>query len=176
MLTLFNGGAEQFCDGISRRSFLRAGGLALGGLALSDFLRLKAAGAVTPNRHGKSVIMICLGGGPSHLDTYDMKPDAPSEFRGEFHPIKSNVPGMYISDMLPLHYPPRAMPWSYAPPGSSDGCPLPVPHPLPDEVEDDGEREEDDQRRQGRRVGEDRGRGEVDGKQRHPAQIYQPQR
>src|SRR5436190_913549 len=64
--------------------------------------------------------------------------------------------------MLPLHYPPRAMPWSYAPPGSSDGCPLPVPHPLPDEVEDDGEREEDDQRRQGRRVGEDRGRGEVD--------------
>ena len=102
MLTLFNGGAEEFCDGISRRSFLRAGGLALGGLALSDFLRLKAAGAVTPNRHGKSVIMVCLGGGPSHLDTYDMKPEAPSEFRGEFHPIKSNVPGMCLSEMLPL--------------------------------------------------------------------------
>src|SRR5437763_16821063 len=100
MLTLFNGGAEQFCDGISRRSFLRAGGLALGGLALSDFLRLKAAGAVTPNRHSKSVIMICLGGGPSHLDTYDMKPEAPSEFRGEFHPIKSNVNGMDMCELF----------------------------------------------------------------------------
>ena len=74
MLTFFNGGSDQFCDGISRRSFLKAGGLAIGGLALSDFLRLKATGAVSPERRGKSVIMICLGGGPSHLETYDMKP------------------------------------------------------------------------------------------------------
>jgi len=102
MLTIFNGGGKQFCDGISRRSFLRAGSLAFGGLALSDFLRLKASGAVTPAARGKSVIMICLGGGPSHLDTYDMKPDAPSEFRGEFHPIKSNVSGMWLNEMLPL--------------------------------------------------------------------------
>src|SRR6266849_1526375 len=101
MLTFLNGCSERFCDGLSRRSFLRAGGLALGGLTLSDFLRLKAAGAVAPNGRGKSVIMICLGGGPSHLDTYDMKPDAPSEFRGEFHPVKSNVPGMYLTEMLP---------------------------------------------------------------------------
>src|SRR6267142_1636286 len=88
MLTFFNGGSEQFCDGISRRGFLRAGGLALGGLALSDFLRLKAQGAVGPERQGKSVIMICLGGGPSHVDMYDMKPEAPAEIRGEFHPIQ----------------------------------------------------------------------------------------
>jgi len=101
MLTFFNGGSEQFCDGISRRSFLKAGGLAIGGLALSDFLRLKATGAVSPERRGKSVIMICLGGGPSHLETYDMKPDAPSEFRGDFHPIRSNVPGMQLCELLP---------------------------------------------------------------------------
>jgi hypothetical protein len=101
MLTFFNGGAERFCDGISRRSFLRAGGLALGGLALSDLLRLKAQGAVAPERRGKSVIMICLGGGPSHVDTYDMKPEAPTDIRGEFRPIKSNVPGMELSELLP---------------------------------------------------------------------------
>src|SRR5687767_1392914 len=78
MMTFFNSSCERDCDGISRRSFLRAGGLALGGLAWSDFLRLKAAGAVAPGGRAKSVIMICLGGGPSHLDTYDMKPDAPA--------------------------------------------------------------------------------------------------
>src|SRR3954471_791323 len=101
MLTFFNGGSGHFCDGISRRSFLRAGGLALGGLALPDLLRLQAQGAVAPGKRGKSVIMICLGGGPSHVDTYDMKPDAPSEIRGEFRPIKSNVPGMDVSELLP---------------------------------------------------------------------------
>src|SRR5262245_26458812 len=101
MLTFFNGGYDRFCDGISRRSFLRAGGLAVGGLALSDFLRLKAQGAVASERRGKSVIMICLGGGPSHVDTYDMKPEAPAEIRGEFRPIKSNVPGMEMSELLP---------------------------------------------------------------------------
>src|SRR5881397_3411916 len=90
MLTFFNGFPERFCDGISRRSFLRAGGLALGGLALSDLLRLRAEGAVAPEGRGKSVIMICLGGGPSHVDTYDMKPGAPAEIRGEFQPIKTN--------------------------------------------------------------------------------------
>src|SRR4029434_7860365 len=100
MLTFFSSCPERFCDGISRRSFLRAGGLALGGLALSDFLRLKAEGAVAEAR-GKSVIMICLGGGPSHVDMYDMKPEAPAEFRGEFRPIKSNVPGLMLCDLLP---------------------------------------------------------------------------
>src|SRR5437867_1979231 len=101
MLTFFNGRGEPFCDGMSRRSFLRAGGLALGGLALSDFLRLKAEGAVASEGRGKSVIMICLGGGPSHVDTYDMKPDAPAEIRGEFRPIKTKVPGMELCEMLP---------------------------------------------------------------------------
>src|SRR2546428_3059730 len=101
MLTFFNGDPERFCDGISRRSFLRAGGLALGGLALSDLLRLRSEGAVAPEGRGKSVIMICLGGGPSHVDTYDMKPEAPAEIRGEFRPIRTNIPGMELSEMLP---------------------------------------------------------------------------
>src|ERR1044071_3550785 len=102
MLTFFNGGgSDAFCDGLSRRSFLRAGGLAFGGLALSDFFRLKAQGSVTSERRARSVIMICLGGGPSHVDTYDMKPEAPAEIRGEFRPIKTNVPGMELSEMLP---------------------------------------------------------------------------
>src|SRR3989449_1856340 len=101
MLTFFNGEPERYCDGISRRSFLRAGGLALGGLALSDLLRLKAQGAVTSEGRARSVIMICLGGGPSHVDTYDMKPEAPAEIRGEFRPIKSNVPGMRLCELLP---------------------------------------------------------------------------
>src|SRR5438045_5869389 len=95
MLTFFNGCHERFCDGISRRSFLR-----VGGLTLSDFLHLSAKGAAAGKR-GKSVIMICLGGGPSHVDTYDMKPEAPSEIRGEFRPIKSNVPGMDLCELLP---------------------------------------------------------------------------
>jgi len=101
MITFFNTSSGQYCDGMSRRSFLRAGGLALGGLAWSDFLRLKAADAVAPGGLAKSVIMICLGGGPSHVDTYDMKPEAPAEIRGEFRPISSNVPGMQLSELLP---------------------------------------------------------------------------
>jgi hypothetical protein len=59
MLTFFNDCSERFCDGVSRRSFLSVGGLALGGLALSDFLRLKAAGAVAPEGRGKSIAHSC---------------------------------------------------------------------------------------------------------------------
>src|SRR5206468_3163037 len=100
MLTFFNGRGEPFCDGMSRRSFLRAGGLALGGLALSDLLRLRAEGAALPESRGKSVIMICLGAGPSHVDTYDMKPGAPVGIRGDFKPIKTNVSSMESREMV----------------------------------------------------------------------------
>src|SRR4051812_49246472 len=95
-----NPAGQRYCDGLSRRGFLKAGTLAIGGLALSDLLKLQAQGAVSPNRAGKSVIMICLGGGPSHIDTYDMKPDAPAEVRGEFHPMHSNVPGMDVCELF----------------------------------------------------------------------------
>jgi hypothetical protein len=101
MLRFLSGDPARYCDGMSRRSFLQAGGLGLGGLALPDFLRLKAYGAVSPGGKAKSVIMICLGGGPSHVDMYDMKPDAPAEIRGEFRPMRSKVPGMPICELLP---------------------------------------------------------------------------
>jgi uncharacterized protein (DUF1501 family) len=86
----------------SRREFLRLGGLAFGGLALSDILRLRAqTGQQTPMRR-KAIIFVYLFGGPSHVDTYDMKPDAPAEYRGEFRPGRTNVPGFHFCDLMPL--------------------------------------------------------------------------
>jgi hypothetical protein len=102
MLTLLGRSRTNFCDGITRRDFLRAGTLALGGLTLADLLRLKAHGAVDPKSGFKAAIMIFLSGGPSHIDTYDMKPEAPAEIRGEFKPIKTNVPGIEWCELMPL--------------------------------------------------------------------------
>lgn len=98
MLTLL-GRPYRFCDGMSRRAFMKIGGLALGGLALPDILRAEAATGVG-NSH-KSIIMVFLPGGPSHLDLYDLKPNAPSEVRGEFRPIQTSVPGVQICEHLP---------------------------------------------------------------------------
>jgi len=92
MLSFF-GRSPRFCDGLSRRAFLKVGALGFGGLSLTNLLRLKAQGAVQPEKSHKAVIMVFLSGGPSHLDSYDLKPDQPSEFRGEFKPIRTNVPG-----------------------------------------------------------------------------------
>jgi Protein of unknown function (DUF1501) len=92
--------AVQFCDGLRRRDFLHAGSLGLLGLGLSDFLALKAQGAVDSSKD-VNVIMLFLVGGPSQLDTWDMKPDAPSEIRGPYKPIKTNVPGIEISEIFP---------------------------------------------------------------------------
>ncbi len=86
----------------SRREFLRVGGLALGGLTLADLLRLRAQGAVDSRRSSKAVIFVYLFGGPSHVDTYDMKPDAPAEYRGEFRPIRSKAPGFDLCELMPL--------------------------------------------------------------------------
>jgi uncharacterized protein (DUF1501 family) len=86
---------------LSRRSVLTAGALAVGGLTLADLLRARAAQPSARTR-GKSVIMVYLNGGPSHIDMYDPKPDAPVEYRGEFKPIRTNVPGVQISEQLPL--------------------------------------------------------------------------
>ena len=84
------------------RAFLRAGFLGLGGLTLAHLLRLQARGTVRPDACHKSVIMVYLPGGPSHIDLYDMKPDAPVEIRGEFKPIHTNVPGMELCELMPL--------------------------------------------------------------------------
>ncbi|HJT79451.1 MAG TPA: DUF1501 domain-containing protein [Gemmataceae bacterium] len=98
-----NGPAYRCCDGVTRRSFLRVGFLGLAGLTLADHLRLRAAAADAgrPTRD-TAVILLWLGGGPSHLDTYDLKPEAPVEFRGEFKPIPTNVPGIRVGEHLPL--------------------------------------------------------------------------
>jgi hypothetical protein len=100
MLTVW-GQKQRTCDGVSRRDFLQLGALGLGGLTLADVLRLRAAngeGVTTP----RAVIMVCLAGGPSHIDTYDLKPNAPADYRGEFKPSKTNVPGFDICEHFPL--------------------------------------------------------------------------
>jgi hypothetical protein len=100
MLTIL-GNAHKFCDGICRRNFLKIGALGAG-LTLADLLRLRAAGASVDRPAAKSAILIWLYGGPSHIDMYDLKPQAPVEFRGDFKPIQTNVPGIDISEHLPL--------------------------------------------------------------------------
>jgi hypothetical protein len=93
------------CPGpLSRRSFLQAGALGLWGLGMGDLLRLQAQGASAPAAEpDTSVIFIWLPGGPPHMETYDMKPDAPADYRGEFGPIRTVVPGMDVCEHLPLH-------------------------------------------------------------------------
>jgi hypothetical protein len=90
----------SFCDGLRRRDFLHAGSLAFLGLTLNDFLKLKALGAVSPDKD-VNCIFLMLVGGPSHLDTWDMKPDAPAEIRGPYKPIPTNVAGIQISEIFP---------------------------------------------------------------------------
>jgi hypothetical protein len=98
VLTLWGSG-QRSSNHMSRRNFLQVGALGVAGLTLADVLRLRAqSGAKSP----RAVIMVCLAGGPSHMDMYDLKPDAPADFRGEFRPIRTNVPGFDICELLPL--------------------------------------------------------------------------
>ncbi|HAB14880.1 MAG TPA: DUF1501 domain-containing protein [Verrucomicrobiota bacterium] len=98
MLTL-PGIARRYCDGVSRRNFLRIGALGLGGLTLPQLLRAETASGLRSGR--KAVIMIYLPGGPPHQDTFDLKSEAPAEIRGEFKPIPTNVSGIEICELLP---------------------------------------------------------------------------
>ncbi len=91
----------SFCDGLRRRDFLHAGALSLLGLTLPDLYRLEAAGLVSPDRDEMSCILLFLVGGPSQLDTWDMKPQAPADIRGPFEPIATNVDGIRISEIFP---------------------------------------------------------------------------
>jgi Protein of unknown function (DUF1501) len=93
------GPRHQFCDRLSRRSFLQLGGLAMGGLSLPQLLQAEAQAGIKSSQ--KSVIMVFLSGGPPHQDLVDLKPDAPAEIRGEFKPIATNVPGIQICELLP---------------------------------------------------------------------------
>ncbi len=103
------GGYGRTCDGVSRREFLRVGGAGILGLSLGEVLRLQAESAAAPAAklkpgwgRAKSVLMIFLQGGPSHIDIWDPKPDAPSNIRGEFKSIPTNVPGIWLSETMPL--------------------------------------------------------------------------
>jgi hypothetical protein len=93
---------HRYCDGLTRRSFLKAGMLSVGGLTLADMLCARAqatqAGGQTPNT---SVILIWLDGGPTHMDMYDLKPNAPTEYRGPMQPTQTNVPGIQLCNLMP---------------------------------------------------------------------------
>jgi len=98
MLTIL-GDRQRFCDGVSRRNFLKIGGLFLGGMSLPDILAAEAqAGS---GKSQKAVIMVYLPGGPPHLDMVDLKPEAPSEIRGPYKPIETSVSGIQISEHMP---------------------------------------------------------------------------
>ena len=99
MLTIYDSNRSRFCDGVSRRNFLKIGALGLGGLALPQLLQAEAQMGI--RRSHKAVIMIFLPGGPSHQDMFDLKMDAPKEIRGEFKPISTKVPGIQICEHLP---------------------------------------------------------------------------
>jgi hypothetical protein len=100
MLTIYGNRTPRFCDGVSRRNFLKIGALGLGGLALPQLLQAESASGI--RRSHKAVIMIFLPGGPAHQDIVDLKMDAPAEVRGPFRPISTNVPGIQICEHLPL--------------------------------------------------------------------------
>ncbi len=93
---------RRYCDGLSRRSFLKAG--ALGALTLPAFLKHQAAAADAASRtQEKAAILIWLDGGPTHFETYDPKPNAPADYRGPMKPIPTNVKGVFINELLPRH-------------------------------------------------------------------------
>lgn len=101
MIQLQRGHLSTNCRGVSRRSAIKVGFSGILGLGLADLFRLQASGHAAKTR--KSVILLWLDGGPSQLETYDPKPEAPSEFRGPWGSIRTNVPGIHLSELLPHH-------------------------------------------------------------------------
>src|SRR5438270_14043663 len=102
MLLRFLGPTQRTCDGWTRRDLLQAGGLAALNVCLPQLLgQAHAAPAGTGFGRAKACVVIYLFGGPSHIDLWDLKPDAPAEFRGEFRPIATNVPGILVGEHLP---------------------------------------------------------------------------
>src|SRR5262249_6005312 len=98
MLTVVGGAAVE-CSGITRRNFLQAGVLGLGGLSLADLGRLQAANPTASRK--TNIILFWLSGGPGHMETWDPKPEAVPQFRGPFGAIRSRVPGMLFGELLP---------------------------------------------------------------------------
>lgn len=97
------GGAGQYCDGVNRRSFLQIGMAGMASVGLPQILKAKEdSSALGTPKKNTSVILLWLDGGPSHMDLYDLKPEAPAEYRGIWKPIPTNVSGMEISELFPL--------------------------------------------------------------------------
>src|SRR5262249_18583374 len=97
------GTTGPYCDGISRRHFVKIGVAGMASVALADVLRAKEASIRKGvPRKDTSVILIWLDGGPSHMDLYDLKPEAPAEYRGIWKPIRTNVPEIEIGELFPL--------------------------------------------------------------------------
>ena len=106
MLRIHDTAGARLCDGVSRRRFIEIGSLGLFGLSMPGLLRSQARGATqaggVPRRSSpRSVILIWQHGGPSQLDTFDMKPDAPVEVRGPYKPIASALPGLDVCELCP---------------------------------------------------------------------------
>src|SRR5262245_711831 len=98
-LVLGNGG--RYCDGMSRRSFLQMGVAGMAAVGLPGLLRAREESAKTTGSKNTTCILLWLDGGPSHMDLYDMKPDAPAEYRGIWKPIRSRVPGFDVTELFP---------------------------------------------------------------------------
>lgn len=103
MLTLTGRGHVQTCDGLTRRDFMQVGTLGAIGLSLPQYLAAKEAGKVKDGHDDRACIMIFNLGAPSHIDLFDMKPEAGVEVRGPFQPIDTVVPGIQLSEILPGH-------------------------------------------------------------------------
>ena len=93
------GGHFRHCDGVSRRSFLKVGALGLGGLGLADVLRAESEAGIGSSR--RAIIHVHLDGGPPQMDMIDPKPDSPVEYRGDIKPIRTTIPGLHISELMP---------------------------------------------------------------------------
>src|SRR6478752_4590942 len=101
------GRSSRDCEGLTRRNFVQAGVLGLGGLTLPQFLARRAAAADSPSTaaksagDGTSVILLWMSGGPGHHETWDPKPNAVDQFRGPFGAIRTSVPGVQFGELLP---------------------------------------------------------------------------
>src|SRR5688572_33413109 len=103
MITI-TGRKHYLCSGLTRRDVLRVGSMGLFGLTLADMFELRSAAAAAgrPRRAARNLVMIHMSGGPPHVDTWDPKPEAPVEIRGEFKAIGTNVPGIQLCEHFPL--------------------------------------------------------------------------
>src|SRR5437763_4673414 len=99
MFRLDLGAAGRYCDGLNRRNFLKLGVSGMASLGLPQVLKAREQSGPSRNT---SIILIWLDGGPSHIDMYDLKPDAPEEYRGPFKPIRTKLPGVQICEHMPF--------------------------------------------------------------------------